>query len=133
MSKNNNGGGFLLGALFGAAVAGITALLYAPKAGEELRKDMANEVDVLLDKAREYKDSAFERGVEMFDAAAEAATEATEEIKINVKAQVENVKNQFNELKEEGLKFVDKKRAEVEEVVDEKAKDLEELAEEVTE
>ena len=35
-------GGFFVGAAIGAVVAGVTALLFAPKAGEELREDIAN-------------------------------------------------------------------------------------------
>ena len=61
MSKNNSG--FFLGALFGAAVAGVTALLYAPKSGKELRADLQDELDTLLERASDYSDYAVERGV----------------------------------------------------------------------
>lgn len=45
-------GGFFAGAAIGAVVAGVTALLFAPKAGEELREDIAKkakEVSMDLD------------------------------------------------------------------------------------
>lgn len=35
-------GGFIAGAAIGAAIAGAAALLFAPKAGKELREDIAN-------------------------------------------------------------------------------------------
>ena len=38
-------GGFVLGAIIGGAAAAITALLYAPKSGKELREDISNEFD----------------------------------------------------------------------------------------
>jgi Gas vesicle protein len=41
MAKSTNSKGFLLGALTGAVVGSITALLFAPKAGKELRHDIA--------------------------------------------------------------------------------------------
>ncbi|GMK39666.1 hypothetical protein PCCS19_27200 [Paenibacillus sp. CCS19] len=41
MAKSTSGKGFLLGALTGAVVGSITALLFAPKPGKELRQDIA--------------------------------------------------------------------------------------------
>ncbi len=45
MSSNNShesyAKGFVLGALFGSAVGAITALLFAPKSGSELRREIA--------------------------------------------------------------------------------------------
>lgn len=42
MAKSTSGKGFLLGALTGAVVGSITALLFAPKPGKELRQDIAD-------------------------------------------------------------------------------------------
>lgn len=120
MAKKDNGG-FVLGALLGAAVAGLTALLYTPKSGEELRKIVSKDVDKLIDRARDYKDTVVERGVEMYDSAAEVASEKSEDIKLNVQLTAENLKNQFNDLKEDGKKFVAKK----EEQLDELTEDIE--------
>ena len=55
MSKNN--GSFLLGAIFGAALGGVAALLCAPKSGRELREDLSDEMDYWLDRANDYTDS----------------------------------------------------------------------------
>lgn len=135
MAKKENGG-FLLGALLGAAVAGVTALLYAPKSGEELRKSVSKDVDDLIERAREYKDYAVERGVEMYDSAAEVAAETSEDIKLNVQLKAENLKTQLNELKEEGIKLIGKKENDVDHLADEieiDANQAEEMAQEFTE
>jgi gas vesicle protein len=42
---------FLLGAIIGGAVCGIAALLYAPKEGRKIRKDLCNGCDDIRRKA----------------------------------------------------------------------------------
>ena len=50
MSKKSNGlGKFVLGGAWGAGLA----LLFAPKKGEELRKDLKKQLDKLIDKAKD--------------------------------------------------------------------------------
>ena len=50
MSKKSNGlGKFVLGGALGAGLA----LLFAPKKGEELRKDLKKQLDKLIDKAKD--------------------------------------------------------------------------------
>jgi len=46
--------GFVVGAFIGGAVGAITALLLAPKSGEELRKDIAVKSTDAYDKAQKY-------------------------------------------------------------------------------
>lgn len=46
--------GFIFGALIGGAVGAITALLLAPKSGEELRKDLAEKGTDVYNKASKY-------------------------------------------------------------------------------
>lgn len=94
MSKN---GRFFLGALFGASIAGVAALLYAPKSGKELRRDIANEIDRLVEETEEYVDYAVERGVEMYD----TASVATDDIKVNLKESANKFKSQFQDVKGE--------------------------------
>lgn len=50
--------GFIFGALIGGAVGAITALLLAPKSGEELRKDIAEKSRDLADKGNEVYSKA---------------------------------------------------------------------------
>ncbi|MBG9983364.1 YtxH domain-containing protein [Aerococcaceae bacterium DSM 111022] len=95
MSKNN--GSFFLGALFGASIAGVAALLYAPKTGKELRADIAEEVESLLVQANDYKEHAEERSVEFYDTVAEA----TEDIKVNLKYNMDQLKTQLSGVTDE--------------------------------
>ena len=90
--SNNNNNGFFLGALFGAAIGGVAALLYAPKSGRELREDLMEEADYLLDRASDYADYAQDRGSEFYD----AAQDAGQDIKVNLQASASNLKDSFD-------------------------------------
>lgn len=134
MSRRQGNGGFILGAIFGASVAAITALLYAPKAGDEIRKDVSKEVDNLLGKARDYRDSVVEKSVELYDVASGVAQETSEDIVLSVKLQADNLKNQFNSLKDEGLRILQSNEDKsLEDVANELAEEvsLEEVKEDV--
>ncbi|MBG9980157.1 YtxH domain-containing protein [Facklamia lactis] len=98
--SNNNNDGFLLGAIIGATIGGIAALLYAPKSGEELRKDINDEVDYWLERANDYTEYAVERGVEMYD----AASVASDDIRVSLKSSAENLKRQVSDFKDEASK-----------------------------
>lgn len=52
--ESNYARGFLVGALIGGAVGAVTALLFAPKSGRELRQDIAERGTDLYDKASQY-------------------------------------------------------------------------------
>lgn len=57
MEEQNNGSytrGFLMGALVGGAIGGIVALLFAPKSGRDLRRDIADKTEEVYDKAQKY-------------------------------------------------------------------------------
>ena len=50
--------GLFLGFLAGGIVGSVLALLYAPKSGKELRQDIKNKKEEILDDAEEYLDIA---------------------------------------------------------------------------
>lgn len=52
-SSNGYMNGFIAGALIGGAIGAVTALIFAPKAGRELRRDIADRSSELYDKAQE--------------------------------------------------------------------------------
>ncbi len=58
MSNQNCDPGFskgvLIGAILGGAIGAVTALLFAPKSGEELRKDIADKSSEIYDKTSDY-------------------------------------------------------------------------------
>jgi gas vesicle protein len=65
MSKNNESGfvkGLALGALIGATAGAITALLFAPKTGRELRQDLAIKSGEIYDDVEDIVASAVNTG-----------------------------------------------------------------------
>lgn len=75
--KNNNYK-LLLGALAGAAVAGIATLLFAPKSGKDLRKDIGKQTDKAIDTAEDYMDVARDKGSDVLDTAQDAGSDLME-------------------------------------------------------
>ena len=87
--------GFFAGLVWGSLVGAAVALLYAPKAGKELREDLTERAheykdlagerfveyrDLALERAGEYRDLAVEKGVNFYD----AANSKTEEIRVSL-------------------------------------------------
>ena len=59
MAQNNNMvKGMVIGFLAGSAIGAVLALLYAPKSGKELRADIKEKTDDLLEGAEEYVQAA---------------------------------------------------------------------------
>ena len=137
MSKS---GGFLLGAFIGASAAAVTALLFAPKSGKELREDLAKEAARYKEQLSEYGEIARAKSVEF----AEVAKTSTQDIRINlqeqaghlkekVAVQTETLKSQFNETVDKVKENFAKHKEDSAEVVAELAEDVKEKAKEVKE
>lgn len=60
MEDNNSSysKGFLIGAVVGGAVGAVVALLFAPKSGRELRRDIAERTEEVVDKAQQMFNKA---------------------------------------------------------------------------
>lgn len=102
MSKRSGFGKFVIGALVGAGLG----VLFAPKTGKELRKDLKEKFDELATKVKDI------------DVA---------EVKENVEAKIEELKMELSDLdKEKVLKIAKKKAKEI----GQKANDLVEYAKE---
>jgi len=65
--KNNNSSDKLVYFLIGAGIGAITALLFAPKSGEELRSDIADATRKGLDYARETGRDISERANDYYE------------------------------------------------------------------
>ena len=76
MSKNNKSAtkDFLLGAIFGATVSALAALLFAPKSGKELRKDLGERTTRTLESTDDYLDLAWEKGSKVMHDMEDAAS-----------------------------------------------------------
>jgi len=69
MGKQDRSEGFLLGTIVGAAIAGVSALLFAPKSGKELREDLTQQTDRAKSQVKDYADIAKEKGMDLKDTA----------------------------------------------------------------
>lgn len=79
--ESDRGAAFGMGILAGAVVGAGLALLFAPKAGTELRGELGQSMDTLRDAVtRRYRDVATRAGVEIgnLQANVERATDAVE-------------------------------------------------------
>lgn len=73
MRKNN--GSLILSVLAGAAVGALTAMLFAPKSGKDLRKDIKDEADKAIDTAEDYVGVAKDKGADVLGTAQEAGSD----------------------------------------------------------
>ncbi len=64
-NRTSSSKGFLLGLLAGGAIGSIAALLYAPKSGKELRKDIGKKSREVAEETGHYVDSAKARASEI--------------------------------------------------------------------
>lgn len=106
----NKTGGFLLGAVIGGAAAAATALLLTPKTGKQLRKELNDQLDGLLDATNEYTEYAKQKGTELsrtakekVNALSEQATEMKDEVLQNLQVQKELVTEELDDLADEAL------------------------------
>lgn len=85
-----NAGRVAMGAAFGAAVGGIVGVLFAPKSGEETRKDITV-------KAEEVRSTVHDKALELSGSAKELA----DRIKTNVANKMDKAQVKVEELEEE--------------------------------
>jgi len=68
MSRDNDlGKGLLIGFISGSVIGSIIALLYAPKSGKELRQDLKEKTDELMEEAEGYLANAKERATDLMN------------------------------------------------------------------
>ncbi|NBO65593.1 MAG: YtxH domain-containing protein [Acidobacteria bacterium] len=75
--KNNNSSDKLVYFLIGAGIGAITALLFAPKSGEELRSDIADATRKGLDYARETGRDISERANDYYEQKIEQVSDSS--------------------------------------------------------
>lgn len=72
---------FFGGFLFGAVVGGILGLLFAPKPGEETRKDIKESAEKLYERGKEVYGEQREKLQEAMETGKEAVGQKSEELK----------------------------------------------------
>ncbi len=115
MSRDNNvSKGLLIGFLSGTIVGAAVALLYAPKTGKELRQDIKDKTQDLMDGAEDFAKTAKEKAIATYNEGKQKAeqlvTDAKEkadvilkdasrvlsDAKIKASEEAANIKSGFN-------------------------------------
>ena len=81
LEKNGFTKGLVIGLLAGGVVGAITALLYAPKSGKELRSDLKQKANDIAEGASEYVKSARARSTDSVSRAKSTADDLTSDVK----------------------------------------------------
>lgn len=106
--------GLILGSIIGGAVGAVLALLFAPKSGKELRRDIASKTNELYKKATDYL-------TELDAQVDEKVWNTVNEGKIKAQSIIESAKSQAQKILESAQKLVDEAK--------EKAQNVQELVE----
>jgi gas vesicle protein len=101
MSKESNlGKGLLVGFLTGGMVGAAVALLFAPKSGKELRKDIKGKTDELLDEAEKYLDVAKGKANTLINDGKSKSEKIISDAKIKADELIKDAEKVFSEAKE---------------------------------
>ncbi len=79
--SDNGAGTFLMGVLAGAVVGAALGLLFAPKAGAELREELSDRADALAKQARKSYRKASKNTAQLVEMGKETAAEWAERSK----------------------------------------------------
>ena len=105
--NNSKAKTFLLGALIGGAVGAVTALLFAPKRGRELRQDIIDSTNEMYDKAADLVNEGKQKAQHIIDTAKKQAdnilnktSEFYDDASDRITASTESVQQRFENLKD---------------------------------
>lgn len=112
MAEDNSGDKFVY-FLIGAGMGAIAALLFAPKAGSELRADIADVTKRGVDQARDQARQVGERATEYYQASAEYAADAATRSKEAIGELTERSKEAITDLTERGKDVINRQKASV--------------------
>jgi gas vesicle protein len=96
MMTTNGGGSFVMGMICGAAVGAALGLLFAPKAGLHMRKDLKQSAQRLSRKAMKLYDQASDTASRMADRGADAlerASAVADDLSSRARAGVDDLSN----------------------------------------
>lgn len=111
MANDNNGGDKLIYFLIGAGIGAVTALLFAPKAGSELRADIADATKKGLDQARDTSRELSERANEYYQTGVERASDLAARGKEAVSELSARGKDSVSELTERGKELLNRQKS----------------------
>jgi gas vesicle protein len=109
--EQGNGGDKLVYFLIGAGIGAITALLFAPKAGSELRSDIAERTKKGLDYARDTGRDLSDRASEYYHTGVERAQQFGTRVRDDVGELTERVKEDVGDLAERSRDVINRQKA----------------------
>ena len=112
MAEDNSGDKFVY-FLIGAGMGAIAALLFAPKAGSELRAEIADVTKRTADQARDQARQVGERATEYYQASADYATDLAERSKDAITDVTERSKEAITDATERGKELINRQKASV--------------------
>lgn len=113
MADDNNGGDKLVYFLIGAGIGAVTALLFAPKAGSELRADLADATRKGIDQARDATREINERATEAYQTGVERAADLAARSKDAVNELSTRSKETVADLTERSKELVNRQKSQI--------------------
>jgi gas vesicle protein len=110
------GGKLLLGAAIGGVIGSISALLFAPKKGSEMRKDISDKYQSVNDKTKKLASDVSQKTQDI----AADASEKTQNLANSVKTQTSEIVDKAKDKKENVMNFVKSVKKDAEEELLEK-------------
>jgi gas vesicle protein len=112
-SENSGGGDKLVYFLIGAGIGAITALLFAPKAGSELRADIADATRKGLDQARDTGRELGERANEYYQTGVERASDLANRGRGAVSDLANRSRESVSDLTERGRDLLNRQKSQI--------------------
>jgi gas vesicle protein len=113
MANENNGSDKLVYFLIGAGIGAVTALLFAPKAGSELRADLADATKRGLDQARDTTRELNERANELYQTGVERASDLAARSREAVNELNTRSRETVSEITERGKELVNRQKSQI--------------------
>jgi gas vesicle protein len=114
----NGGGDKLVYFLIGAGIGAVTALLFAPKAGAELRADIADRTRRGLDQARETGIELGNKATDLYQSGVERASELAARGRESVNEITTRSREAVEDLTSRGKEIIDRQKSQLSAAID---------------
>jgi len=98
--------GMLIGFLTGGALGAALALLYAPKSGKELRKDIRDKSDEYLDEAEKYIAEAKDKAIDLINEGKKRSEKLIKDAKDKSDQLLKDAEKLFHDAKGKGTEYL---------------------------
>ncbi|MEP7270880.1 MAG: YtxH domain-containing protein [Acidobacteriota bacterium] len=115
---DNGGGDKLVYFLIGAGIGAVTALLFAPKAGAELRAEIADKTRRGLDQARETGVELGEKASELYQTSVERAQELAARSRESVNEVASRSREAVEDLTSRSKEIIDRQKSQISAAID---------------